>query len=481
MIRMALGGTSCRNRWIRYRRGASTVSGQATAFLFLLLLFSTGVTLRAAEGTRLQELEKRVSTLEAKLDRILDLLTRDRQQTGGQVAEVQAIQAEVEEVSARVSASQSVGGQPAPGAAGQVTARVVSQQGVDPSEEVINVPYSGYMEMHVNNDGLNPTTLDFHRFVLLFGHGFGDRFRFWSELELENAFIEGGEESGELELEQAYLDYLIHPRLNFRSGMILAPVGIINERHEPPSFNGVERPFVDTVIIPSTWFGAGAGFVGDLGKGFSYKAFAMSPLNAAEFSAEEGFRGGRQKGFFENARNVALTGRLEFRGVPGLTLGTSFWTGETGFNFRDIDGRATIFEFDGRFRWDRFQGRGQFVITDLGDAADINRALRQQRGINPNIAEKMRGFYLEGGANILPSWLHHDLVPFYRYENFDTQFDMPEGFFPLKQFDRSAHVFGVSYFPYPDIAFKFDYNIMRNESLVVDSANRWNIGVGWWF
>ena len=147
-----------------------------------------------------------------------------------------------------------------------LTAEVLEES--SEGDETAYMPVSGYMDFHVNNDGLNPTQFDFHRFVLMFWHVFSDRIRFWSEIELEHALVEGGEPTGELELEQAYLDFLINPRFNFRAGMLLTPMGIINERHEPPSFHGVERPFTDTVIIPTTWFGSGAGVTGDLGKGF---------------------------------------------------------------------------------------------------------------------------------------------------------------------------------------------------------------------
>ena len=88
--------------------------------------------------------------------------------------------------------------------------------------------------------------------------------------------------------------------------MILTPVGLINERHEPPSYNGVERPFVDTFIIPSTWFDTGAGLFGDFGQGFTYKAYVMAPLDATGFSAAEGIREGRQKGFQSIIRNMRV-------------------------------------------------------------------------------------------------------------------------------------------------------------------------------
>ena len=142
-----------------------------------------------------------------------------------------------------------------------------------------------------------------------FSHSFSDRLRFVGELEVEHAFVEGLEEAGEVELEQAYIDVLLKPSFNLRAGMLLVPVGIINERHEPPVFYGVERPFVDTVIIPTTWFDVGAGVHGRIGSSLAYRAYVMAPLDATEFTADEGLRGGMQKGSEANVRNVALTGR----------------------------------------------------------------------------------------------------------------------------------------------------------------------------
>ena len=433
-------------------------------------------TVSAVEG-RLNDLEARLSRVEKGMAQILTGLATlvPKEQSERLMEASYSLSGEVRKLAAAVEAETRSETE-------MSTAEAVEQERVivvDP-DEPRREPYGGYMDMHLNHDNINPTVLDFHRFVLLFGHQFNDRIRFVGELELEHALIEGGEESGEFELEQAYLDFILHPGFSFRAGMMITPMGIVNERHEPSSFNGVERPFVDTVIIPTTWFGQGAGLVGDLGKGFSFKAFGMSSMNASFFSAEEGFPGGRQKGFFDNASHMAGVGRLEYAGIPNVNLGTSFWAGNTGFDF-DLSGRMKIFEFDGEWRWNRLSTRGQFAITDLTDAAEISRSRQLHSGINPNIAERMRGFYLEGGVQLLPLELRHQLVAFYRYEDFDTQYRMPADFLPLEQFDRSAHVLGLTYFPHPDIAFKFDYNLMRNESSVVRVPNRWNFGIGWWF
>jgi len=343
------------------------------------------------------------------------------------------------------------------------------------------LPLSGYMDFHFNKPRGEPAQLDFHRFVLLFGHSFSDRIKFWSELELEHGLVEGREEKGELELEQAYLDFLVKPYLNFRGGMILAPVGLINERHEPPSFYGVERPFVDSVILPSTWFDTGVGVFGDLGRGFRYKAYVMSPLDAAEFNAEEGLRGGRQKGFQSSFQNVAQTARLEYHGLPRLAWGASFWRGNTGFNLRGVNPRVRVVETDGRYRVSRFDFRAQFAQVDISKAGELNLALEREGGISPNVAERMRGFYIEPAARLLPRRWRQDLAVFFRYESFDTQNKMPRGFLPLRQFDRSAWVVGATYYPEPDVALKWDYSFLRNASSLVRAANSLNFGIGWWF
>jgi len=341
-------------------------------------------------------------------------------------------------------------------------------------------PISGYMDFHLNKPEHEDPVLDFHRFVLLFNHSFTDRIRFVGELELEHAFVSGLEPSGEVELEQAYLDFRVKPALNFRAGMLLAPVGIINERHEPPSFFGVERPFVDTFIIPTTWFDAGAGVHGTVGAGWQYRAFVMAPLDATRITAEEGLREATQKGFESNVRKVAGTGRLEYVGFPGLNLGASFWRGKTGFNFPRGDSRVGLLEFDGRYHWGPLGARGEFAQVFIDGAADLNDFLQRTTGVNPNIARQMRGFYIEPSIRPLP-WIRQDFGAFVRYENFDTQFKMPPGVLPLKQFDRAAWVIGGSYYPDPDVVLKIDYSIVRNRSSLFRSVDGLNVGLGWWF
>jgi DtxR family transcriptional regulator, Mn-dependent transcriptional regulator len=343
-------------------------------------------------------------------------------------------------------------------------------------------PISGYMEFHVNKADHEPTVMDFHRFVLLFTHSFTSKVRFVGELELEHAVVEGLEESGELELEQAYVDFLLSRPLNFRAGMVLLPLGIINERHEPPVFNGVERPFVDTVIIPTTWFDAGAGVHGEIGRGLRYRAYVVSPLNAREFNADEGIRGGLQKGAEAVASHLAFTGRAEYLGVRGLTVGAGVWRGTSQLvRAAKVESNVTLGEADARYRRGRLELRGEFARVSIANAAQLNETIGRGTGVPPNIARTLRGFYGEAGYRIWDAGAPRDLVTFVRYENFDTQFRMPAGLLPRKEFDRDAWVTGVTYYPEPDVAVKADYIYLRNQSGVFANRRLFNVGLGWWF
>jgi DtxR family Mn-dependent transcriptional regulator len=350
------------------------------------------------------------------------------------------------------------------------------------TREAPRTSLSGYMDFHFNKEEFADGRLDFHRFVLLVTHSFSPRIRFVGELELEHAFVEGLEEAGELELEQAYVDFLLDRSFNIRAGMMLMPIGIINERHEPPVFYGVERPFIDTVIIPSTWFDVGAGVHGEVGRGWRYRAFVTAPLNAAEFNADEGVREGRQKGAESNVGRPAVTGRLEYVGHRGLTLGASAWSGRSGFEFRPrFDVPVSLVEADARYSRRGYEFRGQFARIWIDNAGPLNDALALRVGVNPNIGRGLRGVSLEGSRRVLAGTRLGEIGGFVRYENFDTQYRMPAGYVPLREFDRDAWVFGANFWPDPDVAVKVDYSIVRNQSSVIRAPNSFNVGLGWWF
>jgi hypothetical protein len=341
---------------------------------------------------------------------------------------------------------------------------------------------SGYMDFHYTKPELADGQLDFHRFVLLVTHEFSPRIRFVGELELEHGFVEGREEGGELELEQAYVDFLLSRGFNVRAGMLLMPVGILNERHEPPVYYGVERTFVDTVIIPTTWFEVGAGVHGEVGRGWRYRLYVAAPLNALAFTADEGLRDAAQHGNEANIGRAALTGRGEYVGLRGLTTGVSFWTGSSGFELRPrLDVPVHVVEADARYTHRKLELRAQIASVGIANAGALNDVVARTSGVNPNVARTLRGGYVEAGYRVLEGWRGGDVGLFARYENFDTQARMPSGYVKLPQFDRDALVVGGTWWPDPDIAIKMDYVIQRNQSAVIAAPNAFNVGLGWWF
>ena len=430
----------------------------------------------AARAQTAPSLEERVVELERKV-RLLD---PSFQAPGVDLEQrLRALEAKVEELLSRGAAAP----REEPQASPALPLKPVSVQGDYQAAAggETRLPVAGYMEAHFNKLRTQPGQLDFHRFTLLFGHSFSDRIKFWSELEVEHSLVEGGEETGELALEQAYLDFLVNPYVNFRAGMLLAPVGIINERHESPSFNGVERPFVETFIIPSTWRDLGVGITGDLGRGFRYRGYLMGALDATGFNAEEGIQGGRTSGFQSSFRNPAKAFRLEYAGIRKLSLGASVYTGHSGFRLQTVNPRVDLFNLDGRFSRGRFDLRGLFANVWISRAGELNLALRRQFGFNPNVAAQMRGWYFEPAVHVLPRRTRNDLILFTRYEKYNTQQQMPEGYLPLPQFDRSAWLVGATFKPNADVALKFDYVFHRNASKVVRPLDGLNLGIGWWF
>ena len=307
------------------------------------------------------------------------------------------------------------------------------------------------------------------------------RIRFVGELELEHAVVEGLEEKGELELEQAYVDFLLSRSFNVRAGMMLMPIGIINERHEPPVYLRRRAPLQRHRHHPDDLVrNVGAGVHGEVGRGWRYRAFVVAPLDAAEFSAEEGIREGRQKGSEANVGRPAVTGRLEYVAIRGLTLGASGWSGRSGFSVPSALRRAgvtggirrAVFASSSRAPWTVLAG------LDRQRRATERRARhscwRQSRTSREScVASTAR---LDTGRSRIASF--GEVGAFVRYENFDTQFRMPAGYVGLPEFDRDAWVVGANYWPDPDVAVKFDYSIVRNRSTVIQAPNSLNIGPG---
>ncbi|HEX8953155.1 MAG TPA: hypothetical protein VF945_14975, partial [Polyangia bacterium] len=167
----------------------------------------------------------------------------------------------------------------------------------------------GYGELTLNAPSNAPNVVDLRRLVLYVGHNFTGKLRFYGELEVEHA-VTSASDKGEFEVEQAFLDYLAYKPFNLRAGVIIIPMGIINVYHEPPTFNGVDRPETDTLIIPSTWREPAAGIFGEY-RGFRYQAYVLNGFNATGFTASSGLREGHQEAALALGINWGVVARLE--------------------------------------------------------------------------------------------------------------------------------------------------------------------------
>src|SRR5216683_3348696 len=280
----------------------------------------------------------------------------------------------------------------------------------------------GYGEVHYTNrtGPKTPAVVNLARFVVYLAHSFDDRLAFRSELEVEDAKVEGGKPGGEVSLEQAYLDYRLADWITLRTGLVLAPVGIINETHEPPTFNGVERPGFDHDVIPTTWREIGVGAVGTIpgGSGLAYRVYLVNGLRADGLSAAEGIREGRQEGRQASFANPSFTGRLEWA-RPGVKIGGSFWYGGT------ADTNAAV-------------GTGTFGAPVALVSADA------------------------------------------RHERYDTQASVPAGVTRDRTLARRITTFGLTYKPTWNTAFKGDYQLLRNAA-GVGEFEVLSLGVGYQF
>jgi len=320
----------------------------------------------------------------------------------------------------------------------------------------------GYGELHYNNfsgDADKNNELDLHRFVLFFGHEFTDSIRFFSEFEIEHD-IAGDGKKGEVEVEQAYVEFDLSGNLQAKGGVFLLPVGILNETHEPGTFYGVERNDVENIIIPATWWEGGAGINGFYENGISWDLAITSGLKMpTEGSSAFRVRSGRQKASKADATNLAYTGRLKYTGIPGLEL-----AGTVNYQSNASQGNHNGLNEGILYETHAIYNKGPFGLRALYARWNFNGSAVSSAG-----ADDQYGWYIE------PSYKPWQKVGLYsRYEKLDGARDQD-------QFDQWE--VGANYWPHEDVVLKIDYrsrNVDRNSS-GADDFDAFDLGIGYQF
>ena len=294
--------------------------------------------------------------------------------------------------------------------------------------------------------GSETATSDFLRAIIYVGYKFDDKWVFNSEIEVEHG--------NEIAVEFAYLEYMQSDAFNFRAGMLLVPMGWVNEMHEPTAFRGPTRPFTEQRVLPSTWRETGLGMVGSVSD-FTYKLYAMNGFDATGFD-ETGLRGGRQKGSTTKAEDIAFVGRLDWAPGNGLNIGTSLYYGDSGQGDPTLgNATTTIFDLHGEYRRGGLQLRGLFAQA----AVDDTETLFAGNG-NKVVGERQTGWYVEAGYDVASAFAPdsgHQVIPYMRYEAVDTQAQVAASLTPDPAQKDNVITMGIDWKPIQNIVFKAAY------------------------
>ena len=352
----------------------------------------------------------------------------------------------------------------------------------------------GYGEVHFNQklDGstYNNGKLDVHRVVMLFGYNFTNKTKFITELEFEHV--------KEVYVEQAFLQHKLNNYFNFRGGLMLVPMGIINEYHEPTTFNGVERPLIDKYISPTTWREIGFGITGNiLPASIKYQAYVMNGFNgydgSANLSGKNGLRKGRQKGAESFSSSPNFTGKLEYYGIRGLNIGLSGYFGKTQSTLYDgiekNDGATvtmadssvvgvSMVGLDARYNFGGLQLRGQLYYSSLSNSKQYNLFTADADGTLNDVGSSLIGYYVEVGYNVLrPLKSKMQLVPFVRYEFLNTHNSVESNISKNLMYEKTAITSGLTLVLTQGAVVKADVQLVK-DAATNKYEKTFNAGIG---
>jgi hypothetical protein len=403
---------------------------------------------------------------EAELARRLDQLA----------TELSAVKAQLAQIQQQKAAAPAPAPLPAPVAA--AAAAPVATAPTGPATVI-----TSYGELNYNRPTKRSqdAQADVRRFVLGYQHRFDEKTKVVTELEVEHA-VSSANDPGEVEVEQAYVERQITPIWSLRAGLFLMPVGLLNENHEPTAFYGVERNFVETAIIPSTWREGGVQLVGNFDNGVSVQGgvttgFDLTKWDATSGEGKESPLGSiHQEMSLAKSHDLAVFGAVNWRGIPGLSLGGSLFTGQATQGQAVDKARVTLWDVHARWTPGRWDLSALYTRGTISNTAALNATLVG----NPTLIPKsFDGYYVQGAYKV---WSHEDyaLSPFVRFEQFNTArsyADLGPGLTPDAARSERVVTLGANFQVAQGIVVKADYQRFRENA----DLNRVNLGLGWSF
>jgi hypothetical protein len=447
----------------------------ATVALLAATIFSSSLAAQAgsAEADRLAELERQVAALRA------ELASARTEQPSERLDElerrIELVAAELEKLRLGEVAIEADESRYGLGPAASKVYRKPKGVSIGGYGELLYQNFSGTRDDGADSGKLDD--LDVLRGIVYIGYKWNDQWLLNTELEWEHGSTG---RNGEASVEFAYVDRLIRPEINARAGLVLLPVGLVNELHEPTVFLGARRPGIESAIIPTTWRETGVGIFGDLG-GFSYRSYVVNGLDGRGFTSG-GLRGGRQKGSNAKAEDFAWVGRLDWTATPGLVAGGSLYYGDSGQGLEDplggeVGASTRLFELHADWRWRGLELRGLWVDAAVDDVAALNRALALEG--NRSVGESLDGYYLQAGYDLLSGRGGARLLPFARWETYDTQASVPTGYSRNPANEVDVLTLGLQWQPIEAVVIKADWQDVDNGAGT--GVDQINLALGWVF
>jgi len=375
-----------------------------------------------------------------------------------------------------------------------------------------NIKLWGYGEIYYMNPvhDRERAQADLARAVFGIGYSFDSRTEFNSEYEVEHA-VSSASNPGEFEVEQFYVDRQLNDSVTVRGGLFLMPFGLLNEHHEPTNFYGVQRNFVETLIIPSTWREGGLNFHGDTQSGFGWNVGVTTGFDLSKWDFAPEFpqyttaleledndvaplQSTHQELALANGHDLSQYIALSYFGLPGLTVGGAITTGKAvsvpAPPNAPIVGNQRVTLWEGHVRWTP----GKFDLSALyahGSISNLAGTNAENPGSPNPIPSSFYGYYFQAAYDV---WQQGDyrLSPFTRWEVYNmgsryegtTGPDIPAGSIPLtgapgdyglwpRNFDR-VWTIGANFYVTPHVVLKLDYQ----HFLINNDFTRVDLGLG---
>ena len=224
----------------------------------------------------------------------------------------------------------------------------------------------------------------------------------------------------------------------------------------------------------------------------------VAGLNANGFDRNNWAQGGKQ-GYFEedNFTSPAYVARLDYKGVPGLRLGLSYYFCNNIGSNSDKTNQYTdkfplrIYNVEAQYKNKWIEARANWLKGSLTNSHILSAKNGKQSNKSPYsritpIAHEAVAYGGELGVKvrgIINNANFPNIIPFCRYEYYNPQEDVTGMYVADNRLKTSMWVAGVNWRVLPNLVVKADYTTRSIGSGKYNSENEFAVGLAWagWF